>query len=463
MFYDERIEFEKGNVCRNCLIIATAGAFFIGASQLANTLMCIEKPQFHHYANVFLPALIAFGGLAILIYGFIKTSGKPDERTRAEASAFWGKAGLMLLRAVMVLWAILLPYTMLHPMPTINFAAIPFDNVLTVLFDFIFIYCVYSFKKRNIYFNYSILESGSYYKGVFKNLGRLALWAAALFGESVFSYIIFHTFDNIKYPIKQVQGIFSEILALFLIIFLTYIMPAVLYLALSALEKSSYDNEKKLLSRSTVAAIIVSGVMMVFMSRLATLVIDIALSAPGLLPVYNYISHSADTTFEVMLALAITYFSYEYTRAKKNGSVGKLCGAIIISNLVYTSVVFIFSRICSIILVNKYVLTQSPGMPEFQFFMGDTISLLGDTHLLLSLTLISLIIFALVNDGFIAKINRAAPVLFAIYFGTELYFRTQNRYDGISYIYTEICTGIFFAYLCVLAVIVGRKDIDGKS
>ncbi len=463
MFYDERIELEKGKVCRNCIIIATVGAFFIGISQFINIKMAIEVPQFHHYANVLLPAFMAFGGLALLIFDFAKTCGKPDEREKAEAYTFWGKAGLMLLRAVMVLWAILLPYTMLHPMPTINFYGIPFDNVLTVLFDTIFIYCVYSFKKRDIYFNYSILESESYYKGVFKNLGKLALWAAALFGESVASYIIFHTFDNIKYPLKQVQGIFSEILALFLIVLLAYIMLAVLYLALSALEKSSYDNEQKLLSRSTVAAIIVSGVMMIFLSRLATVVIDIALSAPRLLPVYNYISHSADTTFEVMLALAITYFSYEYTRAKKNVGVGKLCGAIIISNLVYTSAIFVFSRICSLIVFNRYVLTQSPGIAEFQFFVGNTISLLGDAHLLLSLTLISLIIFALVNDGFIAKINRAAPVLFAIYFGTELYFRTQNRYDGISYIYTEICTALFFIYLCVLAVVVGKKNIDGKS
>ena len=75
MFYDERIELENGKVYRYCLIIATVGAFFIGASQLINTLMCIEKPQLHHYANAFLPALIAFGGLAILIYGFTKTSG----------------------------------------------------------------------------------------------------------------------------------------------------------------------------------------------------------------------------------------------------------------------------------------------------------------------------------------------------------------------------------------------------
>jgi hypothetical protein len=462
MFYDERIELEKGKVCSNCLIIATVGAFFIGASQLINTLMCIAKPQLHHYANVLLPSLIAFGGLAILIYGFIKTSVKPDERTKAEASAYWGKAGLMLLRAIMVLWAILLPYTMLNPMPTINFAAIPFDNVLTVLFDFIFIYCVYSFKKRDIYFNYSILESESYYKGVFKNLGKLAVWAAALFAESVFFYIVFYTFENLKYPPKYMRDISSPLLALFLIIFSAYAMLAVLYLALSALEKSSYDNEKKLLSRSTVAAIIVSGVMMLFMSRLATLVIDIALSAPSLLPVYNYITHSANTTFEIMLALAVTYFSYEYTRAKNTKSIGKLCGAIIISNLVYSSSAFVFSRICNIILINKYVLTQSPGIAEFQFFMGDTILLLSNAHLLLSLTLISLIIFTLVRDGVIPKMHHAAPVLFAIYFCTEIYFRTQSRYDNISYIYTEICTAIFFFYLCILAVTVGKKDIDSK-
>ena len=463
MFYDERIELEKGRVCRNCLAIATVGAFFLGASQLINTLMCIEKPQLHHYANVFLPALIAFGGLAILIYGFIKTRGKPDERTSAEASAYWGKSGLMLLRAVMVLWAILLPYTMLNPMPTINFARIPFDNVLTVLFDFIFVYCVYSFKKRDIYFNYSILESESYYKGVFKNLGRLALWAAALFAESVFSYMIFHTFEYTKYPIKQMSEVFSAILALFIIIFLAYVMLAVLYLALSALEKSSYDNEKKLLSRSTVAAIIVSGALAVFMSRLATLVIDVVLSALSLLPVYNYISHWSDTTFEVMLALAVTYFSYEYTRAKNAKSIAKLCSALIIARLVYETVFFVFSRICSIILVNKYVLTQSPGMPEFQFFMADTLSLLSDVHLLLSLTLTSLIIFTLVRDGVIPKINRAAPVFFAVYSGTELYFRTQSRYDNISYVYSEICIALFFLYLCVLAVTVGKKDTCNKT
>jgi len=36
MFYDERIELEKGRVFRNCLVIATVGAFFLGASQLIN-------------------------------------------------------------------------------------------------------------------------------------------------------------------------------------------------------------------------------------------------------------------------------------------------------------------------------------------------------------------------------------------------------------------------------------------
>ena len=44
MFYDERIEYEKGRISRNCIILAVILSLIYGALYITNVTLSIWKP-----------------------------------------------------------------------------------------------------------------------------------------------------------------------------------------------------------------------------------------------------------------------------------------------------------------------------------------------------------------------------------------------------------------------------------
>jgi hypothetical protein len=172
MFYDERIEFEKGRISRNCIIISVLASLVYGALFLINIITGIEDAGFRHFFHIGVEAAIIVSGSVCLIIGFFKNVFSKDERAQAERNLFYNKAAIIHLAVTFAAWAFIMPFALAYPLPRINFLAFPYDYGLSMLFFPTVSYCVYSFKKSEIYFNYSILESKSYYKSVFRNIGK---------------------------------------------------------------------------------------------------------------------------------------------------------------------------------------------------------------------------------------------------------------------------------------------------
>ncbi|MBQ8403863.1 MAG: hypothetical protein IJX55_05505 [Clostridia bacterium] len=473
IFYDERIEKEKGKVCRNCILIAVIGTLCFGALQLVNILLTIEAPQFHHYMNVFLPGFIFIAGTVSLAIGLYLEKFGRDERTQAEAYAFYGKAARRLLTSIAVVWAILLPYTMVNPMPSYNFYNIPFDYAIWILFYPICTYLVYSFKKNEIYFNYSLLESEHYYKGVFKNIGKFSLWALGLFAESIFSYILFHTFENMQYPWNDggahMRQIVYSILAIFFIIAIAYVVLSILYLSLSLLEKESYDNETRLISKATVVSFIVAACLttvVFFITLEAGRIIDalansdLPLDFPlsSVVAAANYVINYIDAAIYLFAVLCITYFYYEYRRARKNRLLtGALCTILIIK-----SADVVISPIYRIVmvLVNTVIATNWENMHDIYIeqTMGEIF--VYYTHLIgfAEVVAVMLIIAALIKDGTAHKVCIALICAIALALCVMLFLTTQLSGTTLS---QAMALFNSFIYLClaVLVAIIGRKNI----
>lgn len=473
MFYDERIEYEKGKVCRNCIIIAVIGAFLFLALQLTNILLTIEAPKFHHYMNVLLPAFIFVSGAASLLFGaFLKKQGC-DERTAAQAYAFYGKAARTLLATAAVLWAILLPYTMVNPMPSCNFYNIPFDYAVWILFYPICTYCVYAFKKREIYFNYSLLESEHYYKGVFKNIGKLSLWALGLLAESVFSYILFHTFENMQYPWNDggahMRLIVYSLLAIFFIIAISFIILSILYLSLSFLEKESYKNETRFISGSTIISFIVAAfltVVVFFVTLGSELIInalinsDLPLDFPisSAVAAVNYVINYIESAIYIFVLLCITYFCYEYNRVYKNRLLSGALGTILIIKAADTVFTPIYRF--AMALVGTIVASDWENMHDIyiEHAMGEIF--LYYTYLLglAEVVAVILIIAAIIKDGAAHKGCVALICAIVLALCVMIFLTTQLSATPLSQA-MALFNSFIYVCLSVLVAIIGRKNI----
>ncbi len=473
MFYDERIEKEKGKVCRNCILIAVIGAFLFCALQLANILLTIEAPRFHHYMNVLLPCFIFAAGTVCLIIGAFTQKQGCDERTAAEAYSFYGKAARALIACTAVLWAILLPYTAVNPMPSYNFYNIPFDYSIWILFYPICTYCVYSFKKREIYFNYSLLESEHYYKGVFKNIGKFSLWALGLLAESVLSYILFHTFENMQYPWNDggahMRQIVYSLLSIFFTFAISYIVLSVLYIALSVLEKESYKNETRLISGSTIISFIVAAcltVVVFFVTLESGLIIDALINSDlpldfpvsAVVAAANYVINYIESAIYIFVLLCITYFCYEYGRVYKNRLLSGALGTILVVKAVDT----VFSPIYRVVmaLVNTVIASDWENMHDIHIERAMGEIFLYYTYLigLAEVAAVVIIIAALIKDGTAHKGCIALICAIALALCVIIFLTTQ-----LSAVLLSQAMALFnsFIYIClaILVAIIGRKNI----
>ncbi len=466
MFYDERIEFERGRISRNCILLSAIVSFFFGTVQLTNTLLSLEETvQFHHYMNSFLPIFIFVAGAVSLVYGLYLEKMGRDERTKTESCAFYGKAAKRILLLTAILWGILLPYTMLNPMPEYNFYRIPFDYITYILFFPICTYCVYSFKKSEIYFNYSLLESEHYYRGVFKNVGKFSLCALGILAESLIFYILLYTLKYLKQPIinmgRHMQEMFFGGLQIFFTVAILCIVASALYLALSALEKASYKNETRLISLSTVVSFAVAAcltVVIFFVTSYAAYFIDelirqhtnlTQLTVGDIVAAANYIVNFINSGIYIFMLLCITYFGYEYSRVYKNRLLhGSLC-VILAVNAANSVISTIFSAIIMMIEfnINDACMELRELLVYFTYLIGFA-----------EVVAVILIIYALIKDGTAHKGCIALICAIALALCVMIFLNTQLNAEEFLQ-----AKALFrsFIYLClaVLVAIIGRKNI----
>lgn len=469
MFYDERIERERGRISRNCIIISVICALIYGALNLSNILLCLEKPAFRHFMHLGVEGAIILSGIIILAVGMLKYFSRHDERSRAERDIFYNKAGFVHLCVTFCAWAFLMPLTALNPLPSINFYALPYDYGMYLLFFPIVIYCVYSFKKSEIYFNYSLLNGNDYYKYVIKNIGKLGLRTLVLFAVSL---------TTLCFSIVAVNITPKNFLSCALSIILTYVFcfasAASLYLLLSVLEKSSYDNEKMLISKATVISF-VTCVGLIFVMAIFSIAASsyinslsreeinafamIGITIGELVARANYIISGMKTISILALTLSLTYFCYEYGRVKKSKLFSRSAAAFL--GIAGIKNFFLSCYQIAMVITIQVVRDMAESMDGFylEHSLSQWYTNLSYAASFLQLVCICLMIIALVRDGALHKANIISIPIIAIMLCVLIFLETQTNANDFSYIINTFYP-LVPLYCVFLVIFLGRKRAD---
>ncbi|MBQ9746609.1 MAG: hypothetical protein IJW21_07270 [Clostridia bacterium] len=473
MFYDERIEYERGRISRTCIIISVIFALIYGALNLANILTGIEAPGLRHFFHLGLEAVIAVSGTLCLVIGFFRNIAIKDERTKTERNLFYNKAALVHLCVTLTAWSLIMPFSLAYPLPRINFYALPYDYGISLLFFPIVSYCVYSFKSSEIYFNYSILESKHYYKGVLRNIGKFGGYMALLLVISFtcLSFIILAQIRTIA-P----EALLSYVSSIFLAHVIAFAVSSVLYLFLSMLEKASYDNETRLVSKATVVSFLVAACLTLVVYIVAFFAViwinDLHINGSLLegtritvgqaVTAINYSLSLVQSFVFLAFILSITYFCYEYRRVKKN----RLLSGSVITILTIKSLYQIlptFFNLAQRISVKLFANPQAgiysyeleKGIEEFHMYLTYFINFA-------EILALALIITALIKDGTLSKESYASLAIIAVLFGVMVFLSTQLGAVAFSQA-RAIFSGVIYIYCAITVAILGSKKFDAND
>ncbi len=449
MFYDERIENVKGRISRNSIFISFIVSLVLGGIHFANIIR--NAPDNKYLWFISLEIAICIETLAVLIVGFIKNKLHPkDERTESELNQFYNKAAKYLITSILVVFACVWDFVINLRMPY-NFADQGFGGIIYILFFIVGIYVVYNFKRNDIYINYSIMDSEHYYRGVFKNIGRMALCTLYLFVLAVMSFAIGALFKKPDVAFNLGNLLYTAVYSIAL-----FLELAILYLLYSFLEKCSYNSENSI-SKSTIISLGITIFIYAIYTAGVIFVDSTAISQATAVQLVSIIS-SFDTYIKFALLIFLTYFGYEYQRVRKNKLLSAACITILLSETlsVFTgqisgSLIFVFMP--EIMSKDAYIINQ--------LFSTIHVSI-EDASSLANIVGFVLVIFALVKDKLIHKAHRFAIGAFAVLGGIELFLRTQTDVLSVN-IYHFIMEIIVLCYFAVLITFVGKRSKIGPQ
>lgn len=280
---------------------------------IINLLRNATSIGYYWYALVDVTVLLVTA--AVLLAGLLRRAGHAsDERTMAEAGRFYGRSAMVLLWLVLGALAFDLPIVMYLGAPH-GFGDSGPADIAATLFFIVGIYVVCGFRRSDIYFNYSIIDSERYYRGVGRKIGKLALGALALLAVSAVSFCGVCLFGR---P-TGAQSVAIILTLLFYYIGTTAEL-AVLYLLYSYLEKRSYDSRTPI-STSTMISL---GIVIFIYAAYTLHVIFIERTAASAAAVAQGVSILSTLERYIKLALLIflTYFGYESKNAQKQAPSG---------------------------------------------------------------------------------------------------------------------------------------------
>lgn len=443
MFYDERIESVKGRISRNAILISFVVSVVLCGVHLANIIR--NAPNHKCYWFVVLEIAICAGCALVLLLGFVRGKlQERDERTEAAQSAFYNRAARALILFVMGVFALTLPVVLYLGRPS-SFADGGFDGILYVLFFIVGIYVVYGFRHNDIYFNYSIMESECYYKGVFKNLGKLGLLALAFLGISAISLMGVVALESPE-PVRVLK-ICLHVIAYYVG---TCLELAILYLLYSFLEKCSYNSENAI-SKSTILSL---GITIFIYAAYAASMIFVYATAitQASAALLSSILSTLDTYIKFALLIFLTYFGYEYQRVRKNRLLSAACITILLGE---TLAVLARQISGGMLYVFMPELMQEGGYVINEILAMVNVSV-EDASTLADAVGLVLVIFALVKDKLIHRAHRFAIVAFAAFGGLEVFLRTQIDVLEVN-IYHFIVEIIVLCYFAVLVACTAKR------
>ncbi len=444
MFYDERIEGAKGRIAKNSIAMSVVIAIVFAALRVVNVLK--NGYDTKHLWLVSIEFAVILAGVVCLCIGELKRiRTASDERITYEQAKFYNKAFPILIYIVLGIYSALLPMSLFNEAWVSKVPDIAFDSLPTILLFSVGIYVICSFRKSDIYFNYSLMDSDNYYKGVWKNIGKIATALGAMLLTSMCILVI-------RITLKQPTG--SQILDLFVSLLLTYIFLIIkisaLYLIYSALEKASYER-KRFISKASIISLFVTIALQAVWSAFVIFVVVLPLSQAN--AVQTVLTASSMSIY-ILLALLIflTYFGYEYQKSKPSKMVDISCKVILLSQVIKSLFENITNCITFIFLPDI--------MQNEAYIINDTLSSIGFAlNAVFGIALIvgvAMLILALIKEKTIAKANIAAIIILAVLIGVGIFMQAQA--DALqTRIYELICELALLLYLSAIVVYIGKK------
>ena len=307
MFYDERINHECGKIYR----WGICGATMITALYGVFRGMHLHSIGHLYMAYLLTELSIVVCGVIILLVGVFRFGGQRDERNVYEKHQFYLGAAKVFLVTGLAGYAVSVPISWSRPVDDLPV------NFLIIFLEVIgAIYLFYSFKTREINFNYTVIgeDKKTYYSHVHKNMGKLSgiLFIAFLFASTL--GIMLH-------------GSVLQFIGIWLAYLWSCVGLSLEYLFISWIEKRSYDEETP---SGLKKAIVIAGIAMLI-SRLMVVGVNLwyVVVATGDLQAYpaagaylariSYARLGVGYYFSVLAALALSHFMTQ-TRAGKKSS-----------------------------------------------------------------------------------------------------------------------------------------------
>ena len=445
MFYDERIEGAKGKISKTAVILAGVISLVYGIAHGINLFR--NAPSAWNYCFLIPELTVFFGSVTVLVLGFaFYRRGEADERREAEEERFYWQAASLLVKIVFGVFAFFLPMA-LYAADRYRFADYGYGVILYILFFILGAYVIDRFRHHDIYFNYSLMDSEHYMHGVWRNIGKFALYVLGYIGIAVstFVFLIF---------VKQIsQGLLLRMTVEMLGYGIGVLIEcAALYLLYSFLERTSYQSEG-VLSRSVLLSLGVTMLIAVLYTGGIVMAELLPLSQAGAVQLVSSM-FSIDTAIHFALLIFLTYFVYEYERLHQSKLLSLGYRVILINELLFVLLGQLTSGVLFILMPEimeqeSYVINQ---------ILANAKTALADASSLANVVGFTLIVFALVKAHRIHKANRLLPVVFVILGGIELFLRTQIDALQVTLYHSAVEVGVLIYFLILVACLIRRSE-----
>lgn len=446
MFYDERIENVKGKTIKRCILIGVVISLIIGILRIINVL----KNGYSKVNIWFVSVEISFvllGIICLIIGSTLKIRIGNDERGSFQESRYYNKVFPILLIITFIVFSILFPISLYNK--SIN-------SIPDTMFGFIFIiliftdgiYAIYSFKKEDIYFNYSFIDSNSYYKCVLKKIRKLTLSILIMFFISFFISLFLMIYKNLK---------IDFMLHIFLNIIIAYILmcfiASIIYLIYSCLEKDSYES-KSFVSKASIISLLITTVLHLLWSLFVININRLPISQANTLMIISSVGSIVSLYIIFTLMIFLTYFSYEYLKNKTSKGVSLACKIILLSQV-------LAFFIDSVLDVVKCILIPDILNNGTNLILSNVYSYMDLFFNITTIIGISLLIIYLIKDKTIHKMNFISIIFLVIFIGIRIFLNTQIGFVNV-YVYNLIGEFIILMYLSIIVIYIGKKPYENE-
>lgn len=447
MFYDERIENVKGKTIKRCILIGVVISLIIGILRIINILKNEYSKSNLWFVSVEI-SIVVLGIVCLIIGCVLKIRIGNDERGSFQESRYYNKAFPILLIITFIIFSIFFPISLYNNKSINSMPDIMFGFIFIILIFTDGIYAIYSFKKEDIYFNYSFIDSDSYYKCVLKKIEKFVLSIFIMFVISFLISIFLMIYKSIK---------MDFMLHLFLNIIIAYslmcFIASIIYFIYSCLEKASYES-KSFVSKASIISLLITTVLHLLWSLFVININRLPISQANTLMIIFSVGSIVSLYIIFTLMIFLTYFSYEYLKNKTSKGVSLACRIILLSQ-----VLAFFKD--SVVDVVKCILIPDILNNGTNLIISNIYSYLDLFFNVTTIIGISLLIIYLIKDKTIHKMNFISIILLVIFITIEIFLNTQIDFVKVI-IYHLIGEFIIFMYLSIIVIFIGKKHYENE-